>query len=142
MHLLAQYRNSRRIDETAIEAGACHLRNLSVGIQEPREARHVRRASRPSAIEQKSSAACRIPAVARQGAIRVKQSPTFGATSARQTCLLLQLPSGLPEEPGGTSCEGFVPHVVRFGSVAEASIFPKSDPIAHIHFVFRIDQIL
>jgi hypothetical protein len=70
------------------------------------------------------------------------RAPIFGAASSRQTCSLLRLPSGLLEEPGCTICESFVPHIVRFGSVAKASIFPKSDPIARIHFVFRIDQIL
>jgi hypothetical protein len=69
------------------------------------------------------------------------RAPIFGAACSRQTCSLLRLPSGLLEEPGCTICEGFVPPIVWFGSVAKASIFPKSDPIARIHFVFRIDQI-
>jgi hypothetical protein len=94
------------------------------------------------AIEQKSSAACRSPAMAGQGATRESRAPIFGAASSGQTCSLLRLPSGLLEEPGCTICEGFVPHIVRFGSVVKAPIFPKSHPIARIHFVFRIDQIL
>src|SRR5271165_2191096 len=46
------------------------------------------------------------------------------------------------EEPGCTICEGSDPHIAWFGIAAEASIFPETDPIARIHFVFGIEQIL
>ena len=62
--------------------------------------------------------------MAGQGATRESRASIFGAASSRQTCSLLRLLSGLLEEPGCTICEGFVPHIVRFGSVAKASIFP------------------
>ena len=55
---------------------------------------------------------------------------------------VLQLASDLLEELGCTICEGSDPHIARFGISAEASIFPESAPIACIHFVFGIDQIL
>jgi hypothetical protein len=146
MHLLAQCRNSRRIGEN---------RNWNWGLSSPnsdlcrcskngRSKRPPAQAttSRPSVIEAKilggvSHSCCRL-----SRARHVRQSPTFRAASSRETCLLLRLPPGLLEEPGCTICEGFVPHIVRFGSVAKASISPKSGPIACIHFAFRIDQIL
>jgi hypothetical protein len=122
-----------------------HLRiQTSVGVQERQEARKRppawATASRPSAIEQESSAACRNPAVARQGTTR-QAKLTFGAAPSPRN-LIVTVVFWLLEEPGCTMCEGFVPHIVRFGSAAEASIFPRSNPIARIHFVFRVDQIL
>jgi hypothetical protein len=38
-----------------------------------------------------------------------------------------------------TICEGSDPHI---GIAPEATIFPEADPIARIHLVFGIDQIL
>jgi hypothetical protein len=111
---LAHCRNSHRIDETEIGTGACHLRI-------------------PTQSVFKSGGTLETSA---------GRAPTFAAASSRQTCLPLQLPSELLEEPGCPIREGFVPHIVRFGRAAKASIFPKSGPIARIHFVFRIDQIL
>ena len=49
---------------------------------------------------------------------------------------------GFLEEPGCTTSQGSVPHIARLAIAAEASILPKSDPIAGIHVVFGIDQIL
>jgi hypothetical protein len=124
----------RRIDETEIELwlfiSASRPQSYSRTAGSSKRSPGRAMASRPSTIEQKSSAACCSPAVAGQGATRESRAPIFGAASSRQTCSLLRLPSGLLEEPGCTISEGFVPHIVRFGSVAKASIFPKSDPIA------------
>ena len=58
------------------------------------------------------------------------------------TGLLLQLGSDFLEEPSCSIGEGSVADIARFGIAAEAPIFPKSDPIARIHSVFGIDQML
>ena len=58
------------------------------------------------------------------------------------TGLLLQLGSDSLEEPSCSIGEGSVALIARFGIAAEAPIFPKSDPIARIHSVFGIDQML
>jgi hypothetical protein len=55
---------------------------------------------------------------------------------------MLQLASDLLEEPDCTICDGSDLYIAWFGIAAEASIFPETDPIARIHFVFGIDQIL
>src|ERR1700741_5496937 len=87
MHLLAQS-EIRRIDETEIETLACHLRiPTSVGIQERREARNVRRPGRwhhGQARESKNYLACRSPAMAGQGATRESRASIFGAASSRK----------------------------------------------------------
>src|SRR5215469_10290736 len=71
---------------------------------------------------------------------RVKALP--GAASSHGTGLLLQLGSDFREEPSCSIGEGSGADIARFGIVAEAPIFPKSDPIARIHSVFGIDQML
>ena len=69
-------------------------------------------------------------------------SPNWGGALSHGTGLLLQLGSDFLEEPGCSIGEGPVAHIARFGIAAEAAIFPKSDPIARIHSVFGIDQML
>ena len=65
-----------------------------------------------------------------------------GAASSHGTGLLLQLGSDFLEEPSCSIGEGSGADIARFGIAAEAPIFPKSDPIARIHSVFGIDQML
>src|SRR6516164_3227802 len=64
-----------------------------------------------------------------------------GAASSHGTGLLL-LGSDFLEEPSCSISEGSGADIARFGIAAEATIFPKSDPIARIHSVFGIDQML
>jgi hypothetical protein len=65
-----------------------------------------------------------------------------GAASSHGTGLLLQLGSDFLEEPSCSIGEGSGADIARFGIAAEAPIVPKSDPIARIHSVFGIDQML
>jgi hypothetical protein len=111
MHLLAQS-EIRRIDETKLK--------LWLVISE----------SRPQSVFKIGGISKRC-----QG-MTPKADPHLWRGFVPPNLLWLQLPSGLLEEPGCPICEGFVPHIIRFGSTAKASIFPKSGPIVRIHFVF------
>src|SRR5215472_9179584 len=74
--------------------------------------------------------------------VAVRKPYPCGGGFVPRNLVALQLASDLLEEPGCTVCEGSSPHITRIGIAAETSIFPESDPVARIHFVFRIDQIL
>src|SRR5215470_4447676 len=95
---------------------------------------HARESKGPQGV---SNSSCR--RLARHAGVRTQP---WGRGFVARNLVALQLASDLLEEPGCTVCEGSSPHITRIGIAAETSIFPESDPVARIHFVFRIDQIL
>src|SRR5215469_8689504 len=77
------------------------------------------------------------------GAPRRSSNPApWGRGFVAWHLVALQLASDHLEEHGCTVCKGSGPHITRIGIAAETSIFPESDPVPRIHFVFRTEQIL